>query len=127
MPMQRLPQGAIVGALVQVGERLSPRQRRLLRRGEIRDVRPHHQPIEPHVRLTVAAGLGGVHLHAIGAPVHLRRPQLHQMMQPGIEVECRDDVLNSLEQLEHLRRFRLMPNHCRCGHVSSTLGEPLGH
>src|SRR3546814_12423051 len=82
----------------EVGERLGPRQGRLLALAEVVDVPPDDEAVEPLAGLAVPARLRRVHLHAEGAAIDLRGSELHQVAQQGIETvaigraSCRESL-----------------------------------
>ena len=90
-----------------VGQRLRPRQHGAFAGIEQRRLAPHADKVGPLLAQPVAAGVPGVHVHAIGAAVDLRGPQLDQVNQAWLQAGLFDDVLVEGEhRLEGVRGGR---------------------
>src|SRR5262249_6843776 len=78
--------GAFVGmAFREPGQRLSPAQRGPLPLGVARRFAPGRQQVDALLGLAPAAGLGRMHVDAVGAAVDLRSAKLHELDQARLE------------------------------------------
>ena len=101
------PQGTQIGLLVKTRQRLGPGECRLFAIGEIADVAPDDDTIQPLVGFTVVARFFGVHLDAMGAAVHLGGAQMNEMGELAVEAEVMDGVSGARHGLEDVGDFLL--------------------